>query len=94
MVRNPDRIPEVLDAVEERWRESPDLRLGQLLWSIAGGDPFGMEDNELMRRLDEELEVEYFVGENPWNTFKEESKERAQRILEEREESSDDAGEE
>ena len=90
MVRNPDRIPEVLDAIEARWRESPDMRLGQLLWAIAGGDPFGMEDTELMRRLDEELEVEYFIGESPWETFKEESRERTQRVLDERERSDEE----
>jgi uncharacterized protein YihD (DUF1040 family) len=62
-VRNPDRIPEVLDAVEERWRESPDLRLGQLLWTITNEDPFGVEDDELLRALDEELSCPYYVEE-------------------------------
>ena len=66
------------------------MRLGQLLWAIAGGDPFGMEDTELMRRLDEELEVEYFIGENPWETFKEESRERTQRVLDECERSDEE----
>ena len=64
MTRNPDRIPEVLDAVEDRWEESPDLRLGQLLWAVCGTDPHGVEDTTLMRQLDAELECEYFVGKN------------------------------
>lgn len=29
--RDPDRIPEVLAALETRWREVPDQRLGQVL---------------------------------------------------------------
>lgn len=63
MGRNPDRIPEVLDAVEEYWQEHPDLRLGQLMWKIAGTDPFHMEDSELMGLIDESMEVDEFVGE-------------------------------
>lgn len=67
MVRNPDRIPEVLDAVEKRWRESPDLRLGQLMWVIADGDPHGLEDDHLMQRLDRDLSCEYFIEPNAWD---------------------------
>jgi uncharacterized protein YihD (DUF1040 family) len=63
MPRNPERIPEVLEAVEEEWREHPDLRLGQLLWTIADSDPFGMEDSDLVRELGGELSCEEFVGE-------------------------------
>lgn len=40
-MRNPERIPEVLEAVEKEWKEHPDLRLGQLLWKIADGDRSG-----------------------------------------------------
>lgn len=63
-VRNPDRIPEVLDAVAERWRESPDLRLGQLLYAIADGDPFGVEDDALLAELDAELSCPYHVEDD------------------------------
>jgi hypothetical protein len=63
MPRNPERIPEVLEAIEEEWHEHPDLRLGQLLWTIADGDPFGIEDSDLVRKLDGELSCEEFVGE-------------------------------
>lgn len=59
-MRNEDRIPEVLNALEDEWRDHPDLRLGQLLWKIADGDPFGLEDDELMTRLGEDLSVDYF----------------------------------
>lgn len=62
-MRNPDRIPEVLDAVEERWHESPDLRLGQLLFAVADGDPFSLEDDDLMAALDAELSCRYHVDE-------------------------------
>lgn len=33
--RNPDRIPEVLAALETRWREVPDQRLGQLIVNVV-----------------------------------------------------------
>ena len=30
-MRDPDRIPEILAAIEREWKKTPDLRLGQLL---------------------------------------------------------------
>jgi len=33
--RDPDRIPEVLAALEARWREVPDQRLGQILINLV-----------------------------------------------------------
>lgn len=35
-MRDPARIPRVLDALRETWEKHPDLRLGQLLMNIAG----------------------------------------------------------
>lgn len=72
MVRNPNRIPDVLDAVEQQWKEYPDQRLGQLICNIAredhgNPDPFDLEDNDLMKVLDAELSVEYFIDPNPWD---------------------------
>ena len=49
-MRDPDRIDGVLAAVKSVWVKYPDLRLGQLLWAIASGDPFFMEDDELVKR--------------------------------------------
>lgn len=49
-LRNPDRIPYVLAEIEKMWKTKPDLRLGQLLWIMAGGDPFGTEDYTLLHR--------------------------------------------
>lgn len=72
-MRNLDRIPEMLAAIEERWRESPDQWLGQLIANLAAkarqnenDDPFYLEDEELLEALGTELSCEYFVGENPW----------------------------
>jgi predicted Zn-dependent protease with MMP-like domain len=60
--RDPDRIPRVLDAIEDYWQEHPDLRLGQLLCILASdaghddGDPFHLEDSELERLLTQKTE--------------------------------------
>lgn len=55
-MRNPDRIPEVLERVGRVWRENPDLRLLQLLlaphptrYSRA---PFYVEDDDLVEALE------------------------------------------
>ena len=50
-MRDADRIPEVLNILGPVWQLFPDLRLGQLLWVLAEGDPFYMEDDELVKRL-------------------------------------------
>jgi hypothetical protein len=60
-VRNPHRIPYVLAAIGDSWAESPDLRLGQVVANAADGDPYQLEDDELVERLDTELPVEYIV---------------------------------
>lgn len=49
-MRDPDRIDATLKAVEKLWRQNPDLRLGQIMWMIAGRDPFYIEDEETIRR--------------------------------------------
>jgi len=60
-VRNPHRIPYVLAAIGDSWAESPDLRLGQVVANVSDGDPYQLEDDELVERLDTELPVEYIV---------------------------------
>jgi len=56
MSRDKERIPEVLDGLEEYWQEHPDLRLAQVVVNIGkergyGNDPFYMPDAELLRIL-------------------------------------------
>ena len=61
-MRDPKRIPVVLDALARYWTANPDLRLGQIVvnMTIATGreDPFFIDDenilDELLRRLDRE----------------------------------------
>jgi hypothetical protein len=55
-VRDANRISGVLAAVEALWRANPDQRLGQLIFNIAGRDPFFIEDDELVRRAALHLE--------------------------------------
>jgi len=54
-MRDPNRIPVVLDKLREFWELYPDWRLGQLfnnLQSIIGHDMFYMEDEMLIDFLD------------------------------------------
>lgn len=72
-MRDPDRIPMILAAIERRWAEEPDTRLGQLLWNLyrdldpeAGPSPlFNLEDGKLLELLGAETEAEreYIAGE-------------------------------
>ncbi len=54
-MRDPDRITPTLEAVEKLWRTMPDMRLGQLMWAIAGRDPFHIEDEDTVKRIEERL---------------------------------------
>jgi hypothetical protein len=60
--RDPERIPEVLEVLEARWREVPDQRLGQVLVNLVrkelNPDPsdeanrlFTLEDDALLEML-------------------------------------------
>jgi Protein of unknown function (DUF1040). len=47
-----------LEELEEYWKESPDLRLGQIIGGIGqqngfGKDPFYMEDDVVLRELED-----------------------------------------
>ena len=52
-MRNPNRIPEVLDAVRQLWELYPDWRFGQLVCNVgrtAGFfEPFYMEDDKALK---------------------------------------------
>jgi len=55
-MRNPARIYPVLAKVAELWAEHPDMRLGQLLWKIAGKNPFYMEDDQIIAYVNREMQ--------------------------------------
>jgi uncharacterized protein YihD (DUF1040 family) len=63
-MRDPNRIPVVLTALQKEWEKSPHLRLGQLLLNMARNEQgatdkhvlWTMEDTELLRRLDKSEE--------------------------------------
>lgn len=57
-MRNPARIEEMLRELGETWNRHPDLRLGQLLYSISRtgadvGDIFYIEDDILLDKVRE-----------------------------------------
>lgn len=56
-MRDPQRIPRVLDLLEKVWAEVPDWRLGQLISNIARdvgwSDAYYLEDDDLEKELRE-----------------------------------------
>lgn len=64
-MRDPNRIPQMLKAIEELWRASPDLRLGQLLVTATNmsGRPvvcpeiFYVEDDVLLKGVEQYHDV-------------------------------------
>ena len=77
-MRNPERIDVVCRLLAEYWKKMPDFRLGQLLWAVAGRDPFHIEDYdfiiELAKRVGEgEPDVsgfpDYWVKPNEMERF-------------------------
>jgi len=51
-MRDPDRIPIILNQIEMLWEKYPDLRLGQLLLTIESEEGlFYIEDEDLVDRL-------------------------------------------
>lgn len=63
--RNPDRIEPICKALEQRWKEAPDMRLGQLVSVLTGqGDTFGVEDTKVMDELDVELDGEFWTDKD------------------------------
>ena len=56
-LRNPDRIPIILNKLESVWSHAPCLRLGQLLYNLnqnieLNSDLFYLEDDRLEYELD------------------------------------------
>lgn len=54
-MRDPNRIPIILDAIKELWETMPDMRLGQLVYCIMSSFPydyFQVEDDKFMEALD------------------------------------------
>lgn len=55
MPRDPHRIDSVLTAVRIYWHRHPDLRLGQIVGNMAEGDPYYIEDEDLVAKLVEAI---------------------------------------
>lgn len=53
-MRDPARIPRLLEKLQFYWERSPDFRLGQLVTNLAATkDPFYTEDDVIEGCLDE-----------------------------------------
>lgn len=54
-MRDPNRIPRILDLLEKAWKKVPDWRLGQLIENIARdmgwNDAYYVEDDDLEKEL-------------------------------------------
>lgn len=51
-MRDPNRIPHILDKIKKLWEKNPDLRLGQLIINATGIDPYYIEDDALVQALE------------------------------------------
>lgn len=51
-MRDPERIPKILNEIEKIWQQYPDLRLGQLILNLEYRLPlYQIEDEELVAAL-------------------------------------------
>ncbi len=50
-MRDPARIPQVIATLRRIWLKNPDLRLCQLIGNMHSGDPYYVEDADLLARL-------------------------------------------
>lgn len=58
-MRDPNRIPVVLAAVQAYWEKNPDLRLGQIICNCQPmKDPFFIEEEKLLEWLLRETDRE------------------------------------
>lgn len=66
-MRDPKRIPVLLQAIKEVWERHPDLRFCQLVQNITGmNDSFYLEDEEFSRKL---IEFDDFISQvEPWQS--------------------------
>lgn len=57
-MRDPNRIPQIINALKIYWEKYPDQRLGQILSNVNNvtkdriDDIFYMEDNQIIKGLD------------------------------------------
>jgi hypothetical protein len=59
-MRDPDRIPTVLEQLERIWTRHPDWRLGQLVSNIASWadqDVWNLEEEALVREVDRHVRL-------------------------------------
>lgn len=56
-MRDPAKIDKMINIIRAVWKESPDLRLGQLIMNISPGgqDIFYLEDDRLLDAMKDEL---------------------------------------
>lgn len=65
-MRDPNRIKPFLDELEKSWKLNPDLRFGQLIYSLNhsirpnDGDTFNIEDNEYLEYIKEAIKNDSF----------------------------------
>jgi len=50
-MRDPKRIPEVLETIRKIWEKNPGLRFGQLLLNLGNDFNYYVEDDHLIRTL-------------------------------------------
>lgn len=50
-MRDPNRIDPMVDFLRAYWKANPDLRLGQIIGNAFHGDPYHVEDEELIERM-------------------------------------------
>ena len=49
---------ELLEALAQLWEEYPDMRLGQLIDWVAGGNAYYMNDATLLRSIKDKLQCQ------------------------------------
>ena len=52
-MRDPKRIKILLTELEKLWLKYPDWRFGQLVANLFPGDPFHIEDDVMLKRIDQ-----------------------------------------
>lgn len=62
-MRDPKRIPLILARLQKVWETMPDMRLAQIT-AMIGRDPFYIEDNELMKIIEEKAKRANFYAES------------------------------
>lgn len=55
-MRDINRIKPFLEKFEELWEKYPDWRFGQLVVNMFGNDPFYIEDEQSLERIEKHLE--------------------------------------